>query len=143
VLLARVERLSPVAHAVVRAAAVLDRPITHGLLEAVAGLSPAEAMEGAREAVAHHVLVIGADATYGFRDALVGEAVHNDLLPGEDTALHSRIATALEHCPEPLGDVPEATIAAELACHWRAAHELSRSLGASVRAGRAAKRVYA
>ena len=100
-------------------------------------------MEGAREAVAHQVLVTRAEGTYGFRHALVGEAVHNDLLPGEDTALHSRIATALDERPELLGDVPEATVAAELACHWRAAHELSRSLGASVRAGLAAKRLYA
>jgi len=143
VLLARIERLAPSTQAVVRAAAVLDRPVTHGLLEAVAGLSPAEVMEGAREAVAHQVLVIGADSKYQFRHALVGEAVHNDLLPGEDTALHSRIAEALEQRPELLGDVSEATVAAELACHWRAAHDLSRSLGASVRAGRAARRVYA
>jgi DNA-binding CsgD family transcriptional regulator/tetratricopeptide (TPR) repeat protein len=143
VLLARVERLAPATQAVVRTAAVLDRPITHGLLEAVAGLSPAEVMEGAREAVAHQVLVISSEGMYGFRHALVGEAVHNDLLPGEDTALHSRIAAALEECPDLLGDLPEATVAAELACHWRAAHELSRSLGASVRAGIAAKRLYA
>ena len=56
VLLARVERLAPATQAVVRATAVLDRPITHGLLEAVSGLAPAEVMEGAREAVAHQVL---------------------------------------------------------------------------------------
>jgi predicted ATPase/DNA-binding CsgD family transcriptional regulator len=143
VLLARVERRSPETQAVLRAAAVLDRPITHGLLEAVAGLSPAEVMEGAREAVAHQVLVIDSDGMYRFRHALVGEAVHNDLLPGEDTALHARIAAALEAQPDLLGDLPDATVAAELACHWRAAHELSRSLGASVRAGLAAKRVYA
>ncbi len=143
VLLARVERLAPASQTVVRTAAVLDRPITHGLLEAVAGLSPAELMDGAREAVAHQVLVISADGMYGFRHALVGEAVHNDLLPGEDTALHSRIAATLEQHPDLLGDLPEATVAAELACHWRAAHELSRSLGASVRAGLAAKRLYA
>jgi DNA-binding CsgD family transcriptional regulator/tetratricopeptide (TPR) repeat protein len=142
-LLARVERLAPATQAVVRAAAVLDRPITHGLLEAIAGLSPAEVMEGAREAVAHQVLVTDADGMYRFRHALVGEAVHNDLLPGEDTALHSRVASALDDRPELLGDVPPATIAAELACHWLAAHELSRSLGASIQAGLGAKRVYA
>ena len=143
VLLARVERLAPATQAVVRAAAVLDRPITHGLLEAVAGLPPAEVMDGAREAVAHQVLVTGSDGLYAFRHALVGEAVHNDLLPGEDTALHFRIAEALEQRPDLLGDVSAATVAAELACHLSAAHELSRSLAASVRAGIAAKRVYA
>jgi DNA-binding CsgD family transcriptional regulator/tetratricopeptide (TPR) repeat protein len=143
VLIARVERLSPAAQAVVRIAAVLDRPITHRMLEAVADLSPAELMEGAREAVAHQVLVIGEDAMYAFRHALVGEAIHGDLLPGEDTALHARIAAAIDAQPELLGDVTEETVAAELACHWKSAHELSRSLGASVRAGVAAKRVHA
>ena len=45
--------------------------------------------------------------------------------------------------PELLGDVTEQTVAAELACHYKNAHELAKSLGASVRAGVAAKRVYA
>ena len=143
VLIARVERLSPAAQAVVRIAAVVDRPVTHGLLEAVADLPPGELMDGAREAVAHQVLVIDEAGTYAFRHALVGEAVHGDLIPGEDTALHARIAAAIDERPELLGDVTEATVAAELACHWKNAHELSRSLGASVRAGMAAKRVYA
>jgi DNA-binding CsgD family transcriptional regulator/tetratricopeptide (TPR) repeat protein len=144
VLIARVERLSPAAQAVVRIAAVLDRPATHGLLEAVAELSPAELIDGAREAVAHQVLVIDGANRYAFRHALVGEAVHGDLMPGEDTALHARIAEAIDADPGVLGDdVTEATVAAELACHWRNSHDLSRSLGASVRAGMAAKRVYA
>jgi DNA-binding CsgD family transcriptional regulator/tetratricopeptide (TPR) repeat protein len=143
VLLARVERLSPAAQAVLRIAAVVDRPMTHALLEEVADLPAAEVMEGAREAVAHQVLVIGEGGLYCFRHALVGEAVHGDLLPGEDTALHARIAEAIEARPELLGDVTEKTIAAELACHWRGAHELGRALGANVRAGLAAKRIYA
>ena len=142
-LIARVERLAPATQEVVRVAAVLDRPVTHGLLEAVSSLSPAELMEGAREAVAHQVLVTDERGMYAFRHALVGEAVHGDLLPGEDTALHRRIATALEERPELLGDVSADTVAAELACHWRAAHDLERALAASVRAGIAAKRVFA
>ena len=142
VLITRVERLTPAATAVVRIAAVLDRPATHALLEAVAGVSPAEVMEGAREAVAQQVLVIDGDGLYAFRHALVGEAIHGDLLPGEDAALHTRIATAIEARPDLLGDVGDAEVAAELACHWKSAHQLDRSLGASVRAGVAAKRVY-
>ena len=142
-LIARVERLSPPGQAVVRIAAVLDRPITHGLLEAVAGLPPAELLEGARDAVAHQVLVTDAAGMYAFRHALVGEAIHGDLLPGEDTDLHARLAAAIEADPALLGDVPEATVAAELACHWKSAHDLPRSLGFSVRAGIAARRVHA
>ena len=118
--------------------------MTHRLLEEVAELPPADVMEGAREAVANQVLVIDGANRYAFRHALVGEAVHGDLLPGEDTALHARIAAAIDGEPELLGnDVDEAELAAELACHWRNSHELSRSLGASVRAGMASKRVYA
>ena len=143
VLIARVERLSPTAQAVVRIAAVADRPATHALLETVADLSPDEVMEGAREAVANQVLVINADGHYAFRHALVGEAVHGDLLPGEDTGLHTRLASAIEADPSLLGDVAESTVAAELACHWKSAHQLDRSLGAYVRAGVGAKRLYA
>ncbi len=142
-LIARVERLSPTAQTVVRVAAVTDRPATHTLLETVADLSPAEVMEGAREAVAHQILVIDGDGHYAFRHALVGEAVHGDLLPGEDTELHTRIASAIEADPSLLGDVAESTVAAELACHWKSAHQLERSLGAYVRAGVGAKRLYA
>ena len=142
-LLTRVEKLGPAAQAVVRAAAVLDRPISHGLLEALCDLDPAQVMEGAREAVAHQVIVAGSDGLYAFRHALVGEAIHGDLLPGEDTALHQRVAQAIEARAELLGDLPPAAHAAELACHWRAAHELGRSLAASVRAGVLAKRIHA
>jgi DNA-binding CsgD family transcriptional regulator/tetratricopeptide (TPR) repeat protein len=142
-LLTRVEKLGAAGQAVVRAAAVLDRPISHGLLEALCDLDAAQVMEGARDAVAHQVLVAGSDGLYSFRHALVGEAIHGDLLPGEDTALHRRIAQAIEERPELLGDVTPAASAAELACHWRAAHELGRSLAASVHAGVLAKRVYA
>ena len=125
-------------------AAVLDRPMPHPLLEAISELPPAELMAGAREAVAHQVLVTDADGRYAFRHALVGEAVHGDLLPGEDTALHGRIAAALDARPQLLGDdVGPETVAAELACHWRAAHDLGRALEAGVRAGLAAARIYA
>jgi len=142
-LTARVERLSPAGQAVARIAAVLDRPITHGLLAAVADLTPAELLEGARDAVAHQVLVTDAAGMYAFRHALVGEAIHGDLLPGEDTDLHARLAAAIEADPALLGDVQEATVAAELACHWKSAHDLPRSLGFSVQAGIAARRVHA
>ena len=67
---------------------------------------------------------------YAFRHALVGEAIHGDLLPGEDTALHARIAAAIDAHPELLGDVTEQTVAAELACHWRNSHELGQARSA-------------
>src|SRR4029079_14074128 len=95
VLIARVERLSPTAQADVRIAAVADRPATHALLETVGELSPSEVMEAAREAVANQVLVIDAEGHYAFRHALVGEAVHRDLLLGENTRLHTQLSSAI------------------------------------------------
>ncbi len=142
-LLARVERLSAGAQEVVRVAAVVERPVRHELLAAVTGLDAAALMEAARDAVTNQVLVSGPDETYAFRHALVGEAVHDDLLPGERTALHAAVAAAIEEAPERLGEVSHARVAADLACHWRGALDLPRALGASVRAGLAARALYA
>jgi ATP/maltotriose-dependent transcriptional regulator MalT len=142
-LLGRFERLPDAGQDVVRLAAVIDRPMRHELLAEASSLPPGDLMAGAREAVANQVLVIGAEGTYAFRHALVGEAVYGDLLPGERTALHASVAAALDDEPELLGDVPAATVEAERAFHWQAAHDLPRAVGASVQAGRAAARVFA
>src|SRR5215218_3046158 len=142
-LVSRFERLPATAQDVVRVAAVVERPMSHALLEAVGGLSTDDLLDGARQAVAHQILVTHPDGTYAFRHALVGEAVYEDLLPGERTTLHAALAEGLERDPSLLGDVPAATVQAELACHWKGAHDLPRALGASVAAGLAARRVYA
>jgi DNA-binding CsgD family transcriptional regulator len=142
-LLGRFERLPAAAQDVVRAAAVVERPMSHALLEAISPLEGDALLDGAREAVAHQLLVTHPDGTYAFRHALVGEAIYEDLLPGERTALHAALAEALERDPALLGDVPAVTVSAELACHWRGAHDLPRALGASVAAGLAARRVFA
>ncbi len=141
-LVARVERLSDVAQEVVRTISV-EHPMRHGLLAALSDLAEAELLRGLREAVAHQVLVTGSGETYAFRHALVGEAVFGDLLPGERSALHARLAELVEERRELLGDAPAATVAAILACHWNAAHDVPRALGASVAAGFAAKGVLA
>jgi ATP/maltotriose-dependent transcriptional regulator MalT len=142
-LLSRFERLPLSAQEVVRVAAVVERPMSHDLLAAISDLDAGELLEGAREAVAHQLLVTHPHGTYAFRHALVGEAIYEDLLPGERTALHAALAETLEREPALLGDIPEATVQAELSCHWRGAHDLPRALGASVAAGLAARRIYA
>ncbi len=142
-LVGRFERLPAAAQEVVRVAAVVEHPMRHELLEAACPLPAAEILAGAREAVAHQLLVTQPDGTYAFRHALVGEAIYEDLLPGERTALHARLGELVEADPSLLGDVPEASVPAELACHWRMAHDLPRALGASVAAGMAANRVLA
>jgi predicted ATPase len=131
-LLDRFERLPAPAQEVVRVAAVAERPIGRALLEAV---TAGDVLEGTGEAVAHQLLVNHPDGTYAFRHALVGEAIYEDLLPGERTALHAALARAMEADP--------ASSAAELACHWQGAHDLPRALGASVAAGVEARRLHA
>ncbi|MET0190345.1 MAG: AAA family ATPase [Pseudonocardia sediminis] len=133
VLLARTERLSEPARALVRVASVAERRIPHALLGDVSGLGTDELEQGLREAVAHHVLVPDGDA-YAFRHALLREAVHDDLLPGERSRLHGRLADLLAA----RGDEPG--VAAELARHALAAHDLPRALAASVRAAEEADR---
>jgi DNA-binding NarL/FixJ family response regulator len=142
-LLGRFERLPAAAQEVVRVAAVVERPMSHALLQAACALPEAELLEGAREAVAHQLLVTEPDGTYAFRHALVGEAIYEDLLPGERTAMHAAIAAAVERDHTLLGDVPESGVPAQVACHWRAAHDLPRALGASVAAGVEARRLFA
>ena len=127
VLLVRLDRLDDDARAVVRAASVAGRRVSHPLLAAASGVADAALDEGLRQAVEMNVLVPDRDH-YAFRHALLGEAVYDDLLPGERVRLHDRFAAALRG-----PDVPGT--AAELARHARLAHDLDTALLASIRAG--------
>jgi DNA-binding CsgD family transcriptional regulator/tetratricopeptide (TPR) repeat protein len=141
-LLSRIERLPAATQEVVRVIAV-EHPMPHGLLAELSPLDAAETTAAVRDAIAQQILVTDRSDQYAFRHALVGEAVYGDLLPGERSALHMRLAETVERDPSVLGEVTGAAVAAQLACHWHAAHDVPRALGASVEAGRAAKRVYA
>jgi DNA-binding CsgD family transcriptional regulator/tetratricopeptide (TPR) repeat protein len=139
-LLARIELLAEPTQQVLGVAAAAGARVGHDLLAEVAGLPDADLLAGLREAVSAHVLLVDAgDGAYGFRHALVKEAVYGELLPGERTRLHARFATALAG-RDAAGDPG---LAAELAWHWYAAHDLERALPAAVEAGRAAERAYA
>jgi|tagenome__1003787_1003787.scaffolds.fasta_scaffold20989901_11 DNA-binding CsgD family transcriptional regulator len=141
-LLLRVEGLSDAAQSLLRVAAVAGRTIDHSLLAVAADLPDHELNDGLRQAVAGYVLVHDSESTgYSFRHALLREAVYEDLLPGERRMLHISLAKALEERPELAGS--RAAAAAELAHHWRGAHELPRALPASIRAGMEAEAVRA
>lgn len=73
-----------------------------------------------------------------FRHALFGEAVYDDLLPGERAQRHRALAEALASDPELAGG-SESIGAAELARHWYAAHDVPAALAAAVRAGFASR----
>jgi DNA-binding CsgD family transcriptional regulator/tetratricopeptide (TPR) repeat protein len=127
VLLVRLDRLNEAARQVVRVASVAGRRVAHDLLVVASGLPGAELEEGLRQAVEMNLLVPG-EGTYSFRHALLGEAVYDDLLPGERVRLHAQYAEALR---EGMGR----GTAAELARHARLAHDLDTALDASIRAG--------
>ncbi len=135
-LLVRVDRLSTPARDVVRVLAVAGRPVQHDLVKAVSGRSDGDLDDALREAVdAHLVEAVGANS-YGFRHALMGEAVYDELLPGERVRLHAGFAIVLREQPGLGSD-------AELAYHARASHDLPVALAAGIRAGDEAMNVGA
>jgi len=141
-LLQRVDDLPPTARDVVRAAAAAGRSAQHGLLATVVDLPEPELFDALREAVGGHVLVeAGDEQSYEFRHALMREAVYGDLLPGERGKLHVELAQAME-ADRGLAS-QEATVSAELAYHWYAAHQLGPALRASIDAGFESDRICA
>ncbi len=132
-LLVRLDRLDENARLVVRAASVAGRRVTHELLAVAAELGDGALDEGLRMAVERNVLV-ASDRHYAFRHALLGEAVYDDLLPGERVRLHARYAAAIR-------DGRARGTAAELARHAMLAHDDETALTASIQAGHEAAAV--
>jgi DNA-binding CsgD family transcriptional regulator len=139
-LLARTEKLSPEAQQVLRAAAVTGRRVDDELARQASGLAGPEYDDAVREAVAHQVLVQDGEQGYAFRHALLREAIYADLLPGERTRLHGRLAELLAD-ERRLAEVPGT--AAELAHHSLASHDIPGAFAASVAAGREAEQLAA
>ncbi len=139
-LLARTADLSAAAQQVLRAAAVAGRRVDDELVMRASGLATAEYEAAVREAVARQLLVPDGATGLAFRHALLREAIYNDLLPGERTRLHARLAELLSD-ERRLAEVPGS--AAELALHSLASHDVPRAFEASVRAGDEAWRLAA
>ncbi len=133
VLLVRLDRLDAQARQVVRTASVSGRRVSHDMLAAASGLNEAELDVGLRQAVEMNVLVAERGG-YAFRHALLGEAVYDDLLPGERIRLHTAYVAALR-------DGTAVGTAAELARHARLAMDRDTAFTASVRAGNEASNV--
>ncbi|MFB4288162.1 helix-turn-helix transcriptional regulator [Nonomuraea sp. ATR24] len=118
-LLASVERLPDETQELLRVASAGGQRIEHDLLAAVAGLDETALSGALRPAVAGNVLVVDGEG-YAFRHALIREALHDDLLPGEHTRLHTRYAEAISR---DLSMLPAPRGAIELAHHWHAARD--------------------
>ena len=78
--------------------------------------TPPSSRRALRTAVEANVLVASRGGTYAFRHALLGEAVYDDLLPGERMRLHADFVSAL-------GEGRAVGTAAELAQHARRADD--------------------
>ncbi|HEY2578408.1 MAG TPA: AAA family ATPase [Streptosporangiaceae bacterium] len=141
-MLAAIRRLPEQTQDVLQAASVGGQRTSRALLAAVTGLDSDELAATLRPAEAAGVLSVCQDPAAVrdcvFRHALIGEALHQDLLPCEHTALHRRFATVLQADPSL---VPAGSAAIERAEHWQHAHDPARALGsawqAAAEAGRA------
>ena len=134
----RIERLGDDAQEIVRVLSAGGQ-LEDTVLAEVSGLDRRALREGVREAVASHIVVLEGDR-YMLRHALVREAVHDDLLPGERAELHRALARALE---ADSAGAPSAQRAAAIAHHYATAGDQPAALAAAVRAGAAAMAVQA
>lgn len=135
VLLARYERLDEATQYFLRVVSAGGQRVEHELVEEVFDRTAEQLDEAARAAIVANVLVVD-DSAYTFRHALVREAVHGDLLPGERTRFHSRYAEALAAREKP-GDITE------IAYHWHAANNHDKAFPAKIAAMRSAAQSYA
>jgi len=138
-LLSRVERVSDAAQQVLRAAAVAGGGAADALVRVASGLPDDAYEEAVREAAGHQLLAPDGPDGYRFRHALLREAVYTDLMPGERTRLHARLASLL--ATEFANTGPG--VAAELAHHSMASHDIPGAFAASIRAGAEAERLGA
>jgi DNA-binding CsgD family transcriptional regulator/tetratricopeptide (TPR) repeat protein len=142
--LQRIERLSADAQRVARALS-LGRALDQPALAAISGLDGTPLSAALREAVTEQVLVVDSEDRFGFRHALLREALYDDLLPGERGALHIELAHYLEDEAQiGGGDAEEEMLRrASIASHYSAAGDQPAALRTTVQAGIAATHAQA
>ncbi|MGX5695985.1 ATP-binding protein, partial [Agromyces soli] len=133
-LLARYERLSDGAQQLLRLIATGGVRVGHPMLTEVFRGGDDELDLAAREAVQGGVLVVDGE-DYGFRHALVREAIVSDSLPGERARFHARYAEAYEA----IAARGNRRVAAEISFHWLGANDAIRAFPATVQAVREAR----
>ncbi|MEV5705177.1 AAA family ATPase [Actinoallomurus sp. NPDC052274] len=134
-----VDRLPEETQDLLRLASTAGVRFGHALLAAVTGLDDGALSSLLRPAVDGNVLVAD-ERAYAFRHALIWEALHDELLPGEHSRAHQRFAEALEADPaRSVGDRPTV----EIAMHWANAHDPERALRAAWQASRESEAAFA
>lgn len=137
--LADVRQLPAKTQEVLGALGVAGQRSGHALLAAVTGLGDRPLLAALEPAVSANVLVPASDG-YGFRHALIREAILGEVLPGEKTRLHTRLAEIL--AADPPGVAPGRAVI-EQAHHWYLAHDAARALESAWRAAAVAGRALA
>lgn len=141
VILARIDRLEPGAHAALMAASVLGRQFGLPLLEAVSGddgsvrrsLTELQRLDLVREGRRWP------EPEYRFKHALIQEAAYRTLLSEERTRLHRKAAEWLEATYAERDD----EVAGLLAHHWLAAEDEDKAAVYLTMAGDRARQEYA
>jgi ABC-type oligopeptide transport system substrate-binding subunit/class 3 adenylate cyclase len=140
VILARIDRLAPGAHAVLMAASVLGRQFGVPLLEAVSG---GDGVRGSLTELQRLDLVRESrrwpEPEFRFKHALIQEAAYRTLVSDERTRLHRKAADWLEATY--VGREDE--VAGLLAHHWLAAEDEHKAAVYLTRAGDRARQDYA
>jgi DNA-binding CsgD family transcriptional regulator/tetratricopeptide (TPR) repeat protein len=134
-----VRRLPEDTQEVLRIASAGSGATSHTLLARVTGRTEDELTTAIRPAVTGNVLVTTADG-YAFRHALIREAVHEDLLPGEHSQVHTKFALAIDADPALVGD---GRADMEKAHHWYSAHNATWALIGAWQASMQASRTVA
>jgi hypothetical protein len=138
-LVASMRRLPEETQEVVRVASAGGERTGHGLRAAITGLDGAALARALRPAVTANVLLTDSDG-YLFRHALIREAVHDELLPGERGQVHSRFAEVIGADP---ALVAPGRAPVEQAYHWYSAHDMPRALVSAWQAAGQAGRALA
>jgi DNA-binding CsgD family transcriptional regulator len=134
-----VRRLPEDTQEVLRIASAGSGATSHTLLARVTGRTEDELTAAIRPAVTGNVLVTSADG-YAFRHALIREAVHEDLLPGEHSQVHTKFALAIDADPALVGD---GRADMQKAHHWYSAHNTTWALISAWQASMQASRSVA
>ena len=137
-LLARIDALDEGPRALLRVASIDGTRLDTGTLADLAGLDQPPGRLPPRSLDANVLRQIG--DSLEFRHGLLREATYDDLLPAERSRTHGRMAEILQAKVDSERD-PGLSTLSRLAFHWDAAHDLPRTLAASVRAGLVAQRL--
>ncbi|WP_230985210.1 ATP-binding protein [Microbispora oryzae] len=135
-----VERLPEETQRVLRIASAGGVRVGHDLLAAASRLSDPDLEDALRPAISANVLQIADGRAYAFRHALIREAVHDELLPGEHARIHARYA---EEIDRDRGLVPHGRAAIEIAHHWYSARDDVWALISAWEAARKAAKSFA